>query len=470
MPIKVYVTRNLKFTSGFSQRRSGHAALEVTTPDVNCYISYYGVPEEQLRDYRNIKQENRKKMLGVFRHVQSLDFNNINQLRISYAENPAADGKFINKSDFVEIPALGEIKGAPEIGLNAKRIAEWWTISKSNQRAKFNLISKTMNCASTVMCALWAGGATNYEEYYRFLWVSPRNVWEYAKSLKAKIDAAGNEYANLIDRINLAAANGDLRQQRKLNTTAKKKIASNFNKTTRTEDRDLDECHTTNELGFYDLMSYDDWVRLSYVKASWSTGLATRNEQIAKIDKMLIKYHAIRWNETLERVNKKAGYILEMMKFVRQHMTKKADSRRGDAVLKFGHQLMRTWEEMLSNEKKREAEKQRLEEERLRLEHQERAEQERLAKEERMGQKADPGVVKMFLAKVHIIKNDLSLADAMRKLFEINRQVGKVYAELKEPDIRSLKQFVWGNQDYQPTVEEVSEEALYKFAPNIPYL
>mgnify|MGYP003343722772 CR=1 FL=1 len=102
------------------------------------------------------------------------------------------------------------------------------------------------------------------------------------------------------------------------------------------------------------------WEVFSSLRNTYSTGFATRNEQIAKIDKYLEKYHRIKWGTSVEGDSKKAGYILEMMKYVRQHMTRKADSRRGDAVMKFGHQLTQTWGEMLQNEKKQEAENERL--------------------------------------------------------------------------------------------------------------
>jgi hypothetical protein len=38
MPIKVYVTRNLPFSSGmgFGDRGTGHAALEVSNPQARC--------------------------------------------------------------------------------------------------------------------------------------------------------------------------------------------------------------------------------------------------------------------------------------------------------------------------------------------------------------------------------------------------------------------------------------------------
>ena len=363
MPIKVYVTRNLPFRSGLAlgERGTGHAALEVSTPQASCYISYYMERQEFAGDYNRLKRENNNNKLAMFRKLQELDFTNLNNIRIGYPNSYADDRVlgFNSKSRCIEIPALGEIKGAPEIGLNPQRICEWWTITKANQRSKFNMVSKTMNCASTVMCALWAGGATNYKDYYRVLWVSPRNVRDYAESLKEKIETAGQEYANLLERIAAVAGNGNERQLRKLVNTANSKM-KNFNKTTRSDERDLDECHTTNGLGFYDLMTLADWKRLSYVKMSLSTGFATRNEQIAKIDKYLEKYHRIKWGTSVEGDSKKAGYILEMMKYVRQHMTRKADSRRGDAVMKFGHQLTHTWGEMLQNEKKQEAESERL--------------------------------------------------------------------------------------------------------------
>jgi hypothetical protein len=467
MPIKVYVTRNLPFSSGmgFGDRGTGHAALEVSTTQASCYISYYGQRPEFAGDYNTLKRQHNNNKLAMFRALQEREFNNLNDIRIGYPNSYADDRVlgFNSKSRCIEIPALGEIKGAPEIGLNPQRICDWWNITKANQRSKFNMISKTMNCASTVMCALWAGGATNYKDYYRVLWVSPRNVRDYAESLREKIETVGQEYANLLERIAEVTGNGNERQLRKLVNNANSKM-KNFNKTTRTDERELDECRTTNGLGFYDLMTVADWKRLSYVKMSLSTGFATRNEQIAKIDKYLAKYHAITWGTSVEGDSKKAGYILEMMKYVRQHMTRKADSKRGDAVMKFGHQLTRTWGEMLQNEKKQEAEKEKLRIEAELLEQKEKEEAARQQKQAQMGMKATAGAVNYFLAKYSIIKKDPNLRDINRNMLEIHRQIGAVLSGLQPAIIQSLKQEIWGDPNYQPTVNEISDEAFIAVA------
>ena len=81
-----------------------------------------------------------------------------------------------------------------------------------------------------------------------------------------------------------------------------------------------------------------------------------------------------------------------------------------------------------------------------------------------MGMKATVGAVNYFLAKYSIIKQDPNLRDINRNMLEIHRQIGSVLSGLQPAIIQSLKQEIWGDPNYQPTLNEISDEAFIAVA------
>jgi hypothetical protein len=257
----------------------------------------------------------------------------------------------------IEIPVMGEIPDCPGVGINAKRIKQWWEMARKNVTAYFSLISKSKNCAGTVMSALWAGGSDTYASYTRITWVTPRDVYGYANDLKQNIDDAATLCRRATDLVNSVESRNELtRSQRKIADRADNKT----NKKGAIEELDMDFGRTTNTQGQYDLMSYADWVKLSCVKMSWSTGTAARKEQVAAIDKKLRRYHGLDW---VADYGVKSRLIVGMLREVRDHMTHKADSRRGNAVLILGHQLLQVFENLETYEGLSQAELERRERE-----------------------------------------------------------------------------------------------------------
>ena len=338
MPVYVYVNTNTRLTGGFLSipgTRYGHAALGFENSESidgvnNFYISWYPASVNDERTYdlnykRGGKVEAAKAVLrGNASRVDPTT---------DYASEPES---FKNHCVRVEIPCIGEIASAPGVGLNAKRMEQWWKISKDNVMSKFSLISKSKNCASTVMAALWAGGSETYESYSRVVWVSPRDTLIYAQAIKKEIEKKAklvSETAILMhnhegaNQTHSAAERKKLQKRNDLDTKlakARPAIAGEARGPANTHGKD-------------DLMSLAEWKALSKVEMSWSTGFARRKEQVKNIDKKLEAYERTSWERDYPA---KAKLIVEMLQEVRDHMTQKAHSKRANAVMILAGQLM----------------------------------------------------------------------------------------------------------------------------------
>ena len=336
MPVCVYVNTNTPITGGFipvAHAHYGHAALgfiniEGIAGVSDFYISWYPTSDRQENAY---KMNYRNGKVAAARAVKSGIAARVEPVKDFWSE-PQKFRSHVNK---VFIPCQGEIPGAPGVGLNAKRMEQWWNLSKDNVMSKFELISKSKNCAGTVMSALWAGGSETYESYRRVVWVSPRDVLSYAKSIRKQINKAAklvNEASNLLQMQQNQAVQLSSKEQKKVT-----KFQSLTNKTAAARPAIQDEGSTVNDCGKYDLMNVQHWTQLSKVEMSWSTGFARRKEQIKNIDQKLAEYHEKSWKTDYAR---KALLLVEMLQEVRDHMTHKADSKRANAVMILAGQLM----------------------------------------------------------------------------------------------------------------------------------
>lgn len=347
MPICVYVNTNTPITGNLIPlfgAHVGHAAmgfvnLESIAGVSDFYISWYpatdGAEQAYKLNYKRGKVQAAKAVLSgtAARNEPVQDF---------WSE-PESFRRHCTK---VFLPCIGEIPDAPGVGLNAKRMEQWWNISKENVMSKFSLISKSKNCAATVMAALWAGGSESYESYSRVVWVTPRNVLSYAKHLRKQIDKSAKIVRDASQLIQIQE-NGE----RQLSSTERKKVTKFSSLTQKLEKARpiiTEEGATQNDCGKYDLMTYDTWVGLSKVEMSWSTGFARRKEQIKNIDRKLVAYHGISW-KTHYAV--KAKLLVEMLQEVRDHMTQKAHSQRANAVMILAGQLITVFKSVGEYEK-----------------------------------------------------------------------------------------------------------------------
>jgi hypothetical protein len=213
---------------------------------------------------------------------------------------------------------------------------QWWTISKANVMSKFSLISKSKNCASTVMAALWAGGSETYESYSRVVWVSPSDTLIYAQAVKKEIEKT----AKLVSETAILMQNHEGANQT-LSAADRKKLQKRNDLDTKLANARPaiagESRGPANTHGKDDLMSLAEWKALSKVEMSWSTGFARRKEQVKNIDKKLEAYERLSWERDYPA---KAKLIVEMLQEVRDHMTQKAHSRRANAVMILAGQLI----------------------------------------------------------------------------------------------------------------------------------
>lgn len=347
MPICVYVNTNTPVTGNLIPvlgAHVGHASmgfvnLESIAGVTDFYISWYPSSDIAERAYK-LNYKNGK--VAAARAVQRGNAARAEPVTDFWSE-PESFRRHCTK---VFIPCIGEIPDAPGVGLNAKRMEQWWDLSRLNVMSKFSLISKSKNCASTVMAALWAGGSESYDTYSRLVWVTPRDVLSYAKSVRKEIDKA----ARIVRDASHLVQNHE-NEARQLANADRKKVTK-LNNLTQKLDKARpviqDQGSTVNDLGKYDLMSYDEWIALSKVSAGWSTGLARRKEQIKEIDRKLQAYHQVSWKTDYAR---KAKLIVEMLQEVRDHMTQKAHSQRGNAVMILAGQLMTVFKSVGDYEK-----------------------------------------------------------------------------------------------------------------------
>jgi hypothetical protein len=338
MPVCVFVNTNTKITGGFLAipgTRYGHAALGFENSESidgvnNFYISWYPADDHYEWTYNlNYKRGGKVDAAKAVQHGNASRVAPVTD----YWSEPES---FKNHCVMVEIPCIGEIATAPGVGLNAKRMEQWWTISKANVMSKFSLISKSKNCASTVMAALWAGGSETYESYSRVVWVSPRDTLIYAQAVKKDIEKT----AKLVSETAILMQNHEGANQT-LSAADRKKLQKRNDLDTKLANARPaiagESRGPANTHGKDDLMSLAEWKALSKVEMSWSTGFARRKEQVKNIDKKLEVYERLSWERDYPA---KAKLIVEMLQEVRDHMTQKAHSRRANAVMILAGQLI----------------------------------------------------------------------------------------------------------------------------------
>jgi hypothetical protein len=337
MPVCVFVNTNTAITGGFLAipgTRYGHAALGFENSESidgvnNFYISWYPADDYDERAY-NLNYKRGK--VDAAKAVQRGNASRVAPVTDYWSEPES----FKNHCVMVEIPCIGEIATAPGVGLNAKRMEQWWTISKTNVMSKFSLISKSKNCASTVMAALWAGGSETYESYSRVVWVSPRDTLIYAQAVKKDIEKT----AKLVSETAILMQNHEGANQT-LSAADRKKLQKRNDLDTKLANARPaiagESRGPANTHGKDDLMSLAEWKALSKVEMSWSTGFARRKEQVKNIDKKLEVYERLSWERDYPA---KAKLIVEMLQEVRDHMTQKAHSRRANAVMILAGQLI----------------------------------------------------------------------------------------------------------------------------------
>jgi hypothetical protein len=213
-----------------------------------------------------------------------------------------------------EIVIPGIQDGVAVAGLDLERMIAAWDLIKLNPNKQYRFISKEYNCASVAAALLMVGGAGFYSEIATQkkpnlgnMYIQPNNVRKWAEEIKEGIQTA--------------------RQARE------GAVQPTFGR----DGAPMMEAPDGREI-----MSVDAWKRLSHVAASWSTGLARRIDQVAKIDTHLARFHTLgAWNYgNFAQCQEKMKLMGSMLREISSHIADKPNSTRRDAVLQLGAQIM----------------------------------------------------------------------------------------------------------------------------------
>jgi hypothetical protein len=271
-------------------------------------------PRDGQRQYEYTNEQNQKQMMWVQYPHQSIV--------IDCADEAVLDQ---NKAP---------IQGATSVGLNLKRIHEWWGCYCPAPNRYYRMASTKMNCASVALVALNVGGAHLFTDKPLTIrtFATPAEIYQYAK----KVAAGVAKYNATLSSVHAVSSHygGSLSGTRPVvEPTSVQKLRSHALM------RDLATIPQRN--AGPELWSVQEWTKQSYVAAGLSTGLARRKDQVARIDALLAKYHELTWDVSMpQRCAERYGLVRKMLEQAHDHMRQKADSQRSQAMLNFARQLV----------------------------------------------------------------------------------------------------------------------------------
>lgn len=207
----------------------------------------------------------------------------------------------------IELPGDGE--GGAAAGLDLERMIACWTMLSINPRRQYRFISKEFNCASVAAALLLVGGGGFFSEMVTGtrpdlgrIYLQPNNVRDWANGIRDGIATARGAGGVAGPTAGMPSIDGTGRSE---------------------------------------IMDLAEWKRISHVKAGWSTGLALRGGQIARIDELLRDYHALAWDwADMAGCAGKLRLMGRMVREVYSHLSEKAGSDRRAAVVTLGAQLL----------------------------------------------------------------------------------------------------------------------------------
>jgi hypothetical protein len=184
-------------------------------------------------------------------------------------------------------------------GVDVERIKEWWE-NRRTTLTTYAFLSKRENCTGCVVEALRAGGLDGYHQH-------PNNLFiQDARTLWTWVTAA-------VDRINLANE-----RQRKIDHTLLKVTTGHGG------------WIMEKGAGFIGTIpSLEEWKTESDKKVRFAA-VARRIDQVARLDKLIEKYH--KTNDSITQL----GYLVRMLYQIYRHLATKPTSDRRDAVTKLG--------------------------------------------------------------------------------------------------------------------------------------
>lgn len=194
----------------------------------------------------------------------------------------------------IRLPAGG--LGGVTWGLDIVAMYRWWEVFRRAPAPVYKLRSSTQNCAGVAALALRAGMAASYAKPPRAVFfLDPNQVAEWASKILAVIETL-NTYS--VDAVWRPAETAFVPVKGK------------------------------------ELMSLREWKDLSARNVSV---FSVRSGQVARIDHLLTRYHALAWEA--KNYTEKIDLLKQMMTQVHAYLGEKAGGKRQDAVLSLGQQI-----------------------------------------------------------------------------------------------------------------------------------
>jgi hypothetical protein len=197
----------------------------------------------------------------------------------------------------IKIPGLGQ--PGLTYGLNVAKMYEWWQLFCAAPHPTYKFASKYKNCSGVAPAALRAGGADRFATPpTAMIYIDPNQVGKWANQVKAKIARMNANAGEVADQVVLAGENP--------------------------------------QAPVTEVMIVADWTTLSNRDMR---GATARSDKVKQMDRLLARYHALgAWNDQVAL--QKLALLGELLDTIHYYLGHKAGSKRGDAVITLGKQVL----------------------------------------------------------------------------------------------------------------------------------
>ena len=339
--IKVLIWENA-FLIG-AMKHPGHSALAITEGHLaETYVSWWPASataeENQARGFRkggrqDIQTDYRKELGDRAR----LALSGGAAPRDGQTNEPVVDDRgvhVLNMADdwmqkpqhIIDIPSFDDRnlqQGQQVIGLCEANMRDWWrlysnTVINRNTHHQYKFVSNRFNCSAVAMAGLVAGGSSGFVKPSKaWFYYTPNDIRDYAFDLRNKLNEMNDQAIQI---------NAQLLAQYRSYPPARRQVGG------------IDYLHRTlaGDKRVFDIWSEADWRR----ESGRNVFIGRRKEQVAAIDTHIRDYwsRGQEWDET--NYVYKSMALAEILTQVQDHIIKKPNSDRADAVLKLGSQCM----------------------------------------------------------------------------------------------------------------------------------
>lgn len=297
------------------EKRPGHAAVKLRGgTGRDGYISWW--PQAGgVRDHRKVYQGAISKR-DVKDDMVS-EISELTQIRLREGQFTPRPGQVVVRTyldydheanlygrqadEKIKLPGLGQ--SLTPYGLDIERMLQWWRVFCACPHPRYKFASKTSNCAAVAAAALRAGGADQFHKPpSALLFLDPNQIAAWTHKLRAAIDRK-NEPA--------------------------KRLA--------VELQQHEEPPQLQSLPDTGVISYEAWMQISNKDMGKSL---IRSDMVKKIDHKLKAFHAIKAFPHDPGFNAKLEKLGEVMDAVHYYLSHKTGSKRSDAVLLMGRQIL----------------------------------------------------------------------------------------------------------------------------------